>query len=144
MVKTLNHVKDFSNEHGIDLDSIISFECLDAVRGGRGFIALDEHDKSNTTTCNTMKDTEKDAAKRNATCGVFAVQWTCGIIIGLSELYGSESKSQVLAYLIALWKLIGEWLPSLTSVSRLSDEHSRSQDMSLDSLDTMMLVISSS
>jgi hypothetical protein len=88
-----------------------------------------------------MKDTEKDAAKRNATCGVFAVQWTCGIIIGLSELYGSESKSQVLAYLIALWKLIGEWL---SSVSRPSDEQSRSQDMSLDSLDTMMLVISSS
>ena len=90
-------------------DAALSFESLDAVRGGRGHFALDEHDQANTTACNTLKDTEKDAAKRNATCGVLAVQWTCGIIIGLCELYGSESKSQVFAYLIGLWELIGEF-----------------------------------
>lgn len=71
-------------------------------------MALDEHDHANTTDCNTLKGTEKDSAKRNATCGILAVSWTCGIIIGLAELYGCESKSQVFAYLIGLWAIIGE------------------------------------
>jgi hypothetical protein len=87
-------------------------------------MALDDHDHANTTDCNTLKGTEKDSARRNATCGILAVSWTCGIVIGLAELYGCESKSQVFAYLIGLWAVIGEsLLGSYSPASRFSSLH---------------------
>lgn len=52
-------------------------------------------------SCNTEKD--KDHIKNATTAGVLAVSWSCGVVIGVSELFGSESLTQVYAQLIKVW-----------------------------------------
>jgi hypothetical protein len=62
-------------------------------------------------SCNTTKD--KNTVIKNATtCGVLAVAWSCGIVFGLTELYGSESLTQVYAYLMRLWDVL-QYVPPL-------------------------------
>jgi hypothetical protein len=76
-----------------------------AKRGvGSGSLAddLDLEEESNTC-CNTTKD---KGCKNATSAGLLAVGWSCGIVIHLQELYGSESLSQLYAHLLGLWMII--------------------------------------
>lgn len=67
-----------------------------------GGVALDaEEEQSEMPTCNTVKDSGQVLNATSA--GVLAVTWSCGVVIGLSELYGAESLTQVYAATIMLW-----------------------------------------
>lgn len=65
-------------------------------------------DSEPLSSCNTVKDKGKILNATSA--GVLAVAWSCGIVIGLSELYGAESLTQVYAALITLWDVI-QYIP---------------------------------
>jgi hypothetical protein len=59
-----------------------------------------DHEAEELASCNTEKD--KGELKNATTCGVIATVWACGIVIGLQEMYGAESKSQVYVHLLKL------------------------------------------
>lgn len=77
--------------------------CTVQEREATGSLQLDNDDNADLT-CNTTKD---KTAVRATTAGVLAVMWSCGIVIGIDELIGSESRAQVYVLLMALWAVIG-------------------------------------
>eukprot|EP00732_Lithocolla_globosa_P008113 Lithocolla_globosa_v1_NODE_11172_length_529_cov_36.339662.p1 type:complete len:125 gc:universal NODE_11172_length_529_cov_36.339662:97-471(+) len=52
---------------------------------------------------------ETQKTKTKPTCGVAASVWSCGIIFGLTELYGSESKTQVFLFLLRVFDLVEQF-----------------------------------
>jgi hypothetical protein len=106
-VATLPHVQAFAAEHALQLDkpppNLQARQCPD------GLLALDEHDLQ-AAACDTTKD--KDGNKNATTAGVLAVAWSCGIVLQVTELYGSESLAQVYAALVTLWDRI-QYVPPL-------------------------------
>jgi len=77
-------------------------------RGGQGTLFYSSSDRAEMRglTCCTEKDKTRKDVLNATTCGVLAVTWSCGIILNICELHGSESLSQVYAALIALWLAI--------------------------------------
>lgn len=69
-----------------------------------GTLALEGRDRD-LCTQQLKCDTRKDKVLKNmTTAGVLAVVWSCGIVIHIAELYGSESTSQVYIQLMRLWE----------------------------------------
>lgn len=58
-------------------------------------------------TCKTTKD--KVLSNKHKTAGICAAVYNCGIITGITELYGSESLSQVYIFLVWLVKTMLEF-----------------------------------
>ncbi len=72
----------------------------------KGYFQMEAEEKADLDSleCNTIK--EKQYAKRkHRTAGICLAAYNCGIIISFSELFGSESLSQVYCFLIKLYSL---------------------------------------
>lgn len=67
--------------------------------------SLDENVTSSTkTACSTDKTRVYSCELKARTCGILILCGNCGIIEGFSELYGSESCTQVGAYLVDFYE----------------------------------------
>lgn len=82
------------------------------VRGGGGSLGVTAEDvvaREPGTSCNTLKDKGRQGGANATTAGIFAVTWACGITIGMAELYGAESTSQVYAILMTVFNTINHF-----------------------------------
>jgi hypothetical protein len=90
--------------HSMDDDVCVAIMPPMQHGGQQGnVLQLDEEDDA-SLSCNTTKDQKH---VRATTAGVLAVVWACGIVIGVEELFGAESRSQVYLLLMTLWQTIG-------------------------------------
>ncbi|GAQ93132.1 hypothetical protein KFL_013170020 [Klebsormidium nitens] len=93
----------------------VNLDDLQAIEGSLAYTDGDKVSRASGSaqSCNTLKDEHQSApGARERSAGVFAICWTCGIAFGLTELYGSEGNSQVYAFLIIMWSILGN-VPSL-------------------------------
>lgn len=85
----LPHILSYAKENDIDLATVPSLPP--EKRGGSGSVAADVYDKvaSKSLTCGTEKDDVDKGLRFATSAGILAVCWSCGIVIGVNELYGA-------------------------------------------------------
>ena len=73
----------------------VGAEAAKNLQAARGDFRVDEAEKKDLSfKCQTLKEEQYPERKRTTSGGLFMVS-ACGLFIGVRELYGSESLTQV-------------------------------------------------